>query len=75
MFRRVICRSGGLYGQMISKCSSSLGPSWESNQDPLGLQVGAKARLTDIKPDFLDATGSFRMNVFLKQFCVLINTF
>ena len=30
-----------------SKCSSSLGPSWESNQARFGWQVGAKARLTD----------------------------
>ena len=30
----------------ISKCSSSLGPSWESNQVQLGWQVGARARLT-----------------------------
>ena len=36
-----------------SKCSSSLGPSWESNQARFGWQVGAKARLTD----FSNGTG------------------
>ena len=30
-----------------SKCSSSLGLSWESNEARLGWQVGARARLTD----------------------------
>ena len=35
------------YTLHISKCSSSLGPNWESNQARLGWQVGARARLTD----------------------------
>ena len=30
-----------------SKCSSSLGLSWESNEARLGWQVGARARLTE----------------------------
>ena len=36
-----------ILGTHTSECSSSLGPSWESNQVQLGWQVGARARLTE----------------------------
>ena len=49
---------------MTSKCSSSLGPSWASNQVPLGLQVGARARLTEIICLSLSVSKSVHFHLF-----------